>query len=210
EVLMPVDTDAGGTWISVNRHGLALALLNRYQDTPPPHIDGGAGPRPLRSRGLLVRELAGSGSAERVFEGLAAIEVARHAPFSLLVLEPSAAWCVSWNGRQLSAPERPVAPLASSGHDPLGVPEVRLGLWRQTFGNTPPDRRSCLELHRGHRPERGAASPCMHRSDARTVSFTHVLVSRERVAMSYADGPPCSAAIDYRLGASRLSAVAAA
>jgi hypothetical protein len=48
-----------------------------------------------------------------------------------------------------------------------------------------------LAYHESHVPERGPSSPCMHRPDARTVSFTCVRVDSHDVRMSYAPHPPC-------------------
>ena len=31
KLLAPIDSDAGGTWLAANEHGLVLALLNLYQ-----------------------------------------------------------------------------------------------------------------------------------------------------------------------------------
>jgi len=55
------------------------------------------------------------------------------------------------------------------------------------------------ELHRSHKPERGAFSICVHRADARTVSYTEISVSNERVSMNYVDGSPCESTIVSRL-----------
>jgi len=54
----PVDEEAGGTWIGYNEDGVIAALTNRW-------LPGGADPGTgERSRGLLVRDVLGSPSAE--------------------------------------------------------------------------------------------------------------------------------------------------
>src|SRR5206468_4695564 len=61
EVLAPgvaggVDALSGGTWLAVTRAGRFAAVTNqRALDTPPPG---------LRSRGLIVRELASASDAD--------------------------------------------------------------------------------------------------------------------------------------------------
>jgi hypothetical protein len=55
------------------------------------------------------------------------------------------------------------------------------------------------ELHRSHKPARGAFSICVHRADARTVSYTEISASSERVSMNYVDGSPCESTIVSRL-----------
>lgn len=188
DALAPTDADAGGTWLAANSHGLTVALLNRYQDSSPC-----ATPSRRRSRGLLVRDLVSETGIPQVLDQLKRLDPTVYDPFTLLLLDPQGeARTLFWNGRQVSKPTRAVAPLASSGHEPLSVPEARLQLWA-ALGK--PDRQSCLRFHGSHQPERGAISPCMHRPDARTVSLTHVRVDNLRVAMDYADGPPCSAGL---------------
>lgn len=228
EALLPTDTDAGGTWIAVNRYGVSVALLNRYQDSADP---GSADRR--RSRGLLVRDLASERSAEAVLHRVQGLELSIYAPFTLLVLEPgsrnrvstggrassrragssgsdSRATRVFWTGQRLSSPATPTAPLASSGHDPRGVPATRLQLWHGAFRQAPVDGPGLLDFHRCHRPDRGAHSPCMHRPDARTVSLTRVRVDGDRVSMAYAPGPPCEHALTEPVTLERLSSAAAA
>jgi hypothetical protein len=47
-------------------------------------------------------------------------------------------------------------------------------------------------LHYSHAPARGPFSICMHRSDAATVSYTEIAVSKRRAKMRYKPGPCCS------------------
>ena len=185
-VLAPVDSDAGGTWIATNAHGLTVALLNRYQDSADPT----AADR-RRSRGLLVKDLAAASDIDDTVERLRAMDLTIYAPFTLVLISPSRPpSSLFWNGRRLSAAGTATAPLASSGHHPTAVPAARRALWA-TLPEI--DRQTCLDFHRSHVPQKGAESPCMHRPDARSVSLTHVVVDDRRIAMAYADGPPCSA-----------------
>ena len=188
--LAPTDADAGGTWLAGNEQGLTVALLNRYQDSADPTT---ADRR--RSRGLLVRDLAASADADDLRRRLETMDLSLYAPFTLLVLTADTGRAVTchWDGRRLSAAREAVAPLASSGHEPLTVPLNRRDLWSRI---AKVDRDACLTFHRSHEPERGAQSPCMHRYDARTVSLTHVEVAADRVRMAYADGPPCTATLE--------------
>ena len=174
--LAPQDGDAGGTWIAVNELGLALCLLNRYPD-------------PQRgsyvSRGHLVRGLAGAPAAEEIAARLAELERTeepRFRPFVLLVLEPGTAPLrLTWDGRHVDR-DTPSPPVSSSGYDPQGIGEVRRRQWRETLGTATPSSEELAAFHRSHRPERGPFSPCMHRDNARTVSFTHVRVTPAAVA----------------------------
>ncbi len=53
-VLCGTDTQAGGTWLGINQHGLVVGVCNRRRTTPC---------FPSRSRGVLCRELLKSESA---------------------------------------------------------------------------------------------------------------------------------------------------
>jgi uncharacterized protein with NRDE domain len=65
-VLCGVDARAGGTWLGVNQHGVVVAVTNR-PDSAPRLLQSSRGassgcaaaelPRPMRSRGLLCRDL---------------------------------------------------------------------------------------------------------------------------------------------------------
>ena len=199
--LAPTDGDAGGSWIAVNEHGLGLALLNRYDHAP--RIDC----ERLRSRGLLVTDLATRcDEAAGVLRALSDLDLEFYRAFTLALFEPGdSPQAVAWNGRQLSAPWRPVQPLASSSYDPDGIGEARRRCAEQLLGPKA-SREDLLAFHRSHAPERGPYSPCMHREDAATVSFTWVQVTSEEVAMAYADGPPCRSALAPALTLARHAA----
>lgn len=48
-----------------------------------------------------------------------------------------------------------------------------------------------LAYHRRHEPEAGPHSPCMHRPDARTVSFSWIEVDENEVRFRYVPSSPC-------------------
>ena len=203
-VLAPRDADAGGTWIAANTLGVTVCLLNRYQDAERVAVP----PNRRRSRGLLVLDLATSESVAAVANALEAQELDRYPAFTVLAAEPAdsshpAPTALHWTGRELLAAETPTWPVCSSGYDAEAATRARRELWHEMSGSltdgtvadgTVADGTSelALELHRSHRPERGALSPCMHRFVASTVSLTVVRVEAERVGMRYADGPPCT------------------
>jgi hypothetical protein len=187
--LLPVDGDAGGTWISVNDRGHALALLNRWDESPH---DAGT---PVVSRGLLVRDLAGLPDAGRLGIALAGLALARYRPFTLASLTPGGHPALfEWNGLELSqkSVSEPGLVRTSSGSDQAGVERCRGALFRAAReapeGLTP---EVLSALHRSHLPERGPLSICMHRDEAVTVSFSLITVSGGQVLFRYVAGSPC-------------------
>jgi hypothetical protein len=53
------------------------------------------------------------------------------------------------------------------------------------------DEATQRRFHASHLPARGPLSPCMHRAEAATRSFTLVTVDRERAGIAWSSGPPC-------------------
>jgi hypothetical protein len=184
--LAPLDSDRAGTWIGTNEFGLSLCLLNG------PARKGATG---CRSRGLLLLDLMDSRSRAALCVRIQAAELSQHLPFSIVAIQPDApAMVACWNGTTLGldpdAEGR--APLVSSSFDPDGVESAR----RLHFAelNTAAGELSTAELrrfHASHRPFRGPYSPCMHRDDAATVSFSHVRVHGREAVFEYLSGPPC-------------------
>lgn len=187
--LLPVDGDAGGTWISVNNRGHALALLNRWDESPH---DAGT---PLVSRGLLVRDLAGLPGAGGLGIALAGLPLARYRPFTLVSVAPGEhPTLFEWNGQDLSHKRvsEPGLVRTSSGSDQAGVERSRGALFRaarEAPGGLTPE--GMTALHRSHQPERGQLSVCMHRDEAITVSFSLITVSGGQVLFRYVAGSPC-------------------
>ena len=183
EVLAPRDSDAGGTWIGANAHGLVLGLLNGREFGPA----AGA----PRSRGLLVQELLDAAEPAEVWERLTRSSLAPYRAFSLLVLAPSCGPRVAvWDGTRLGAND-PVLPLCSSSLDGGRAQLECAAVFGRSVTARRPTREELVRFHASHEPTRGPWSPCMHRAEARTVSATEVRVGSERVSMRYAPGAPC-------------------
>lgn len=201
--LAPTDSDSGGTWIAANAHGVSLCLLNHYPA-------GYRQPPTLISRGLLVKDLATSASVEQVFTRLAAMPLGSYAPFTLLAIDDQPPHTARWDGNLLEPATIPTQPLASSSRDAQAAGVARLRLWREMTAGQALDRDLCLRFHRSHEPERGALSPCMHRRDARSVSFTWIRSTANEIQMTYADGPPCCTELEETLRLPRTARATAA
>jgi hypothetical protein len=183
--LGPEDGDAGGTWLAVNDAGITVGALNGLRREPRV--------AEIRSRGLVVRDLASSRDLAEVERRLRAVDLSRVRPFRLIAIAPVPPACVlEWDGLSLSIDpdaERRV-PLVSSSFDETEVGHRRIETFRRLVG----EDRSALRLlayHHSHANGPSAYSVCMHREDACTRSFTRVDVSADLVAMTYHAGNPC-------------------
>lgn len=187
--IAPIDGDCGGTWLAANQFGVSLCLLNG---------DVQAGPEPDRSRGLLVREFAPSRSLDRCMARLKRFDPKPYAPFFLLVLEPKRPAVVAqWDGSSFvidcSADAR--LPLSSSSFDASGARWARSRMLKHHVrSSNAADPASLYAFHASHGESPSAYSPCMHREDAQTVSFSWVVVSRDEVRFLYSPVAPCQSA----------------
>jgi hypothetical protein len=183
-LITPVDGDFGGTWIAVNEFGVTLCLLNRW--TPVPG---------QRSRGLLVLEMASARSVGEAADHCRRAILPEYSSFTLVALEADVPAAVfDWDGSSLAIDFRGEdrAPLVSSSFDPQEVDLRRRAEYRRFVpAGRKPDAASLYAFHSSHATQPDAYSPCMHRRDARTVSFSWVKVARETVEFFYSPGPPC-------------------
>ncbi|MCZ6634785.1 MAG: NRDE family protein [bacterium] len=179
--IVPIDADAGGTWMGVNQFGTTVALMNSYGQAVQ---DG-----PFVSRGLLVLSLLDCSGQGVVVERLAQMRLTDYRPFTIAVFEPgrNVAIC-RWDGRTSQFQEDVAPPLMSSSFRESAVADHRVALFEALKEVNPTSLRA---YHSGHIPEAGAYSVCMHRDDARTMSLSWVRVNREQVSFFYAPGAPC-------------------
>lgn len=190
-ILAPRDEQAGGSWVAVNEYGLTLALLNGY-------LGGDAATTPpsgqWTSRGRLVMDLADCTAVAELAERLKARDLETFRSFHLAALDPHAALLASWRDGALECVDESCfsPPLISSSFRFEEVAESRRERYREFIdaagGSTV---EGSLAYHRSHAPERGPFSPCMHREDARTISFSWVHVNDACVQMRYAPDAPC-------------------
>lgn len=181
--IAPVDGDHGGAWISVNERGVALCLLN-----------GSYGVGGVRSRGLLLSELAGARAVDEALEKLAVSDLVRYAAFTIVALQPGRSAAIAeWDGAalQVCAGGDARAPLASSSFDAAGVRAKRRAEFDRITGGGRADASRLFQFHESHGRGADAYSPCMHRADAETVSFSWVKVAPREVSFFYTPAAPC-------------------
>jgi hypothetical protein len=185
--IAPIDPDGSGSWLSANEFGLSLCLLNGQRELES------AGSR--RSRGLLIRDLAWAPSAGECAVWTKQLDLRPFSPFSLVILEPGRSAIVAqWDGRELVIDPAGDAhmPLTSSSYDADGVRRSRLNELASRLGPARPlDPALLYRFHSSHGAKPDAYSTCMHRSDAETVSFSWVMVTRKAVRFLYSPGAPC-------------------
>ena len=179
----------GGTWISVNDHGVGIALINWY-------AIAARAPQPAASRGDVVLALRDCRSADEAAERLGRLPLARTNPFRVIgFFVPAQTVCEwRWDLRALERLHHDWSPRQwlSSGYDEPVAQRIR-GLTFDSMRGEP-DAGSVAwlrRLHASHGPERGPFSTCMHRADAATVSYTEAEVNEAIAVMRHCLAPPC-------------------
>lgn len=183
--LAPVDGDFGGTWIATNEFGISLCLLNGAQGQRAPGT---------RSRGLLVLDLIPLPSIAAIFTAVQAGDLSVYMPFTLAALEPGKPTAViEWNGSRTKIHQHaePHFMLTSSSFDTEAVCKGRAEPFAHLSKGVV-DPGVLIRFHQSHEPARSAYSPCMHRPDAQTVSFSRICVSNGRADFCYKAGSPCA------------------
>ena len=193
QAMYPLDVE-GGTWIAASANGTTWALLNRNSK-----LDKRA-----RSRGEIILSALRSNDVSSEVSELDSQLLNQVLPFRLirfsLVSHSVIEWV--WDGHRCTSIVHPWESnhWFSSGESDELASAIR---GKTVLGFQGGAGRESLEwlreLHRSHEPERGAFSICVHRADARTVSYAEISVSNERVSMSYVDGSPCESTIISRL-----------
>jgi hypothetical protein len=190
--ISPTDGDHGGSWIAVNEVGLTFCLLNRYACE---RCRGETG-TDYQSRGLLLMELVDCISLAEVRTRISWFDLDQFQPFTIVVLSPvQPALLCHWNGRdiRLESDGDEGMPLTSSSLDQKGVEACRKRLFERVLAERGHlDIQLLFDFHSSHLPVCGAYSPCMHREDASTVSFSWVTVAKDSIRFCYLPGAPCS------------------
>lgn len=192
--IAPIDGDYGGSWLSANELGVSICLLNGASltgtDAKRQKPDG-----EYRSRGRLILDLANSDSLKKVCERISRLKLSVFAPFTIAVLEPGQHTAViEWNGeRKLILPYGdPFMPLISSSFDPDTVRVRRRHEFvRRLHSARKLDADILYSFHESHCHQPDAYSPCMHRPDAHTVSFSWITVTESGVEFVYSPAAPC-------------------
>ncbi|ADE54945.1 NRDE family protein [Coraliomargarita akajimensis] len=188
-ILMPLDPDAGGSWIGVNQHGLIVALLNNY-----PHYQDQAPKQ--RSRGkLVVDSLIHCKNVDECMEYIEQMDHRCHKGFLLFAMDPERPpRAREWQGstlNQLSLLEDGGLPaLTSSSVRRTDCEQFRL----PRFAKATRTPEALRKLHELHTPADTALGPLMTRADAATDSITEIRLTSAQASMSFQSthgNPPC-------------------
>ncbi len=186
KVICPIDSDAGGTWISTNQHRLSLALLNKYECKTRGDSSG------LTSRGILVRELSSLVDQKDVAGALRSINLSVFKAFDMIAFEPDRTpVLMTWNGIQLEQIPEPQMPITSSSYQTREVISARKKYFERFMVDREASEQTLESFHASHSPDRGPYSVCMHRQDAQTVSFCKIDVAAGKTSFSYTGGSLC-------------------
>jgi hypothetical protein len=195
--IAPLDGDHGGSWIAVNQFGLSLGLLNRFDDSSRGIT------RDYKSRGLLLPELIDCSTLKMVTERIDDAKCSRFRPFTLVALVTGQpAMVIEWTGSETITKSHAenLMPITSSSLREGNVVLERKGQFQAMVSErSRVDDDLLFQFHRSHLPERGPASVCMHRPDARTVSMSTVTVTQKAVEFVYHPNSPCQPAMADRL-----------
>ncbi|MHC3437263.1 NRDE family protein [Natrialbaceae archaeon A-gly3] len=199
-VFAPRDTEAGGTWIGVNEHGLFAGITNRWNDAD---LAG------ERSRGLLVADALECASTIEAVETVErTTSEYEYAGFSFVVADERDAVWIGWDGDLEIVPLDPgVHVVVNVGFDDrFSVPETRAEAGTRQAENarrlrevlTPQvDEGSAGWLERAGTVlgdhEYGV---CIHGDGFGTKSST-LLTLGEEPTFAFADGPPCETSYEH-------------
>ena len=186
QYISPTDSDAGGTWIAVNQYGITVSLLNHYQfeqiETYKKWV----------SRGEIVRSFAQTkdiASAEQSFDQL---DLNSYRAFRMFVIDQQGNnRLFVWDGHSGRIESNVTTPKSSSSVDSKNVKKKRKDLFRDLNLIGSGDAQEFIAYHASHMPSKSKDSVCMHRDDAKTVSLSHVNVTKSGIYFAYADGSPC-------------------
>ncbi|MGC9451483.1 MAG: NRDE family protein [Oceanipulchritudo sp.] len=173
------DPEGGGTWLAASTAGYLVGLLNHY-----PGGERGD-PAGTRSRGLLVKELAGLGDPVEACRRIGDKDLRPYRPFRIFFLSIDRMVGFVWDGQRLAFAGEEGRFWTSSSHQPGEVADWRRRYWRKrTGGRDLGPARSALFLRDRH-PRKPAFGLTMDREDARTVSQAVVLLEPHSISYTY-------------------------
>lgn len=188
QYISPTDADAGGTWIASNEFGVTVCLLNHYQFEQIETYKSWV------SRGEVVKSFSPTDCLKEAEKQFLNMSLDDYRAFRMFIIEPSGDnRLLIWDGHTPRIECNVTTPKSSSSVDARYVKAQRKALFLEQKLSDSKSVDEYIHYHSSHLPSRSKESVCMHREDAKTVSFSHVSVSQSNVDFRYADGSPCEA-----------------
>ncbi len=182
---------AGGTWIGANETGTTLALLNWNDILLPEPL-----PEPVRSRGVVIPALLGSRSVEQLRKSVRGLNVQGLLPFRLVSVFPEEHSILEWRWNLQNVEEKAwpwesrhwYSSSASDAEAQKLRGETCCKAWAEADAGTVPWLR---RLHASHARDAAAFCICVHRSEAKTVSYVELNCTPSVVTCRYFASSPC-------------------
>lgn len=181
--IFPIDPVGGGTWFSVNNHGIVIALLNYYES---PH-------KPLNpvSRGILVKSLSFFSDSNSLISALQA-ELKTHnktkgySPFSLFIFDTNQQThhCFQWDCCSLKKHSTASQFFSSSSWNTQEVLAYRDTLYQSHVINEGAPLEKFNKMIIQGKQE---WSVCMERELTQTVSHIELEISDNEASLTYID-----------------------
>ncbi|MFT6528836.1 MAG: hypothetical protein ACJAZB_000468 [Psychrosphaera sp.] len=199
QFIMAKDPQGQGSWISCNEYGLTFFLLNNYQGKLK------ANTAKLRSRGLLIRDLASCSTQLEALSYIEKLNLNQYQPFNLVMLTNQTQLMWLYDGLISKLDARPAEhSIFSSGHKHAEDIIKQRHSYMQQFNDL--SETELIAIHKSHEPMLGSTSNeksedkqekdlsyafCMHREDACSQSMTKVVLREKDVRLDYWQGQPC-------------------
>ncbi|WP_372881598.1 NRDE family protein [Psychromonas sp.] len=180
--IYPVDPDGKGTWIAAHQSGLSLALLNFYQAEQAVNNSN------YLSRGQIILSLLEDPA--NVIGRLKKMDLQKYMAFKLCIFASDLSKTnnkmrsLQWDGKVLSEVAES-QPIISAGAEFALISKIRKARFRQIISAEKPRREQFLTYH-NLQEVNPHLSVKMERPEARTVSFSHLVVGEE-IEFHYAD-----------------------
>lgn len=179
----PCDAETGGTWFGINRHGMIMALLNRY--------DAPYKPKSL-SRGRFIPELLQSHDIEAALSIFEKRQVEQDNPFDLFLISSKQSVHIRWNGVSQSKNrlflDEPLIFTSSSENQEAVLPFRQVlfsGFIRETWPDkTTPDK-IFHHLHLKAMPDNTSSAIFMRRALTHTKSIVQAVLSDSNITATY-------------------------
>ena len=185
--ILPTDVE-GGTWIGVNEHGLAFALLNWNREGQPVIK--------TRSRGVIIPALLALSHIGEAPVAMQRADLDGIHPFRLIGVSPREKTLVEWQWDQRKL-QFSIRDWKSGNWFSSSLSDDQAGAQRGAVCDAAwgePDAGSLAwvrRLHASHGEEPGPFSICVHRKCVETLSYTELVCTPNDVRCTYFPGSPC-------------------